>query len=122
MFDFEKLNVYRKAKVFNDLIKVEVLSNPNLDKTFRDQIKRASISVALNIAEGAGRFSKADKRNFYVVARGSLAECVVILDLLQSDEIVSAEKYNSFYIIAEEISKMLYAMIRELEENSIKKS
>ena len=122
MFDFEKLNVYRKAKVFNDLIKVEVLSNPNLDKTFRDQIKLASISVALNIAEGAGRFSKADKRNFYVVARGSLAECVAILDLLQSDEIVSAEKYNSFYIIAEEISKMLYAMIREFEENSIKKS
>ena len=122
MFDFEKLNVYRKAKVFNDLIKVEVLSNPNLDKIYRDQIKRASISVARNIAEGAGRFSKADKRNFYVVARGSLAECVAILDLLQSDEIVSAEKYNSFYIIAEEISKMLYAMIREFEENSIKKS
>ena len=122
MFDFEKLNVYRKAKVFNDLIKIEVLSNPNLDKTFRDQIKLASISVALNIAEGAGRFSKADKRNFYVVARGSLAECVAILDLLQSEEIISSEKYKTFYFKAEEISKMLYAMIRESEGNSLKKN
>ena len=68
MFDFEKLNVYRKAKVFNDLIKVEVLSNPNLDKIYRDQIKRASISVALNIAEGAGRAKTGGRSAARVIA------------------------------------------------------
>ncbi len=122
MFDFEKLNVYQKAKLFNDLVKIEILMIANLDKVYKDQLKRASLSIALNIAEGAGRFSKADKRNFLVIARGSLIECVAILDLLQSEEIISSEKYKSFYFKAEEISKMLYAMIRESEGNSLKKN
>ena len=48
----------------------------------RDQLDRASISIVLNIAEGCGRRSPADKACFYSMARGSATECDAILDLL----------------------------------------
>ncbi|MCB0384897.1 MAG: four helix bundle protein [Bdellovibrionales bacterium] len=45
----------------------------------RDQILRASSSVALNLAEGSGKPSPKDKRRFYSIALGSLRECQAIL-------------------------------------------
>ena len=115
MFDSEKLLVYTKAKVFNIEIKNEILSIVKLDRISKDQLRRAAMSVMLNIAEGTSRFSNADKRNFYVIARGSTIEFVAILDLLADEKILSVETYNKFYSKAEEISKMLFAMIRFLE-------
>ena len=84
MFDFEKLQVYKKAKEFNLEIKKDILSLEKLEKISRDPLRRASMSVMLNIAEGISRFSNADKRNFYVIARGTAFECVAIFDLLNS--------------------------------------
>ena len=66
MFGFEKLEVYKKAKEYNLEIRKSVLSNDKLDRVSRDQLRRAAMSIMLNIAEGASRFSNADERNFYV--------------------------------------------------------
>ena len=115
MFDSEKLLVYNKAKEFNLEIKNEILSIEKLDRISKDQLRRASMSIMLNIAEGTSRFSKPDKRNFYVIARGSTIECVAIIDLLTAENVINIETYNKFYSKAEEISKMLFAMIRLLE-------
>jgi len=68
----------------------------------------------LNIAEGASRFSNAEKRNFYVIARGSVIECVAILELLYFEKVISVETYINFYSKEEEISKMFYSMIKFL--------
>ena len=46
-----------------------------------DQFTRASTSVVLNIAEGAGKVSKADKRRYYLTARGSATESAALLDV-----------------------------------------
>ncbi|HYX08577.1 MAG TPA: four helix bundle protein [Bacteroidales bacterium] len=113
MFDFEKLEVYKKAKEFNKKISI-FLKEKNLDRVTNDQLRRASFSIMLNIAEGSGRYSKADKRNFYVISRGSSFECVAILDYLMDSEIIEKQQFDSFYKDLEEISKMLYALIRTL--------
>jgi len=115
MFDFEKLEVYKKAKSFNKGIYAYLTSTKNLDGVTRDQLRRASFSIMLNIAEGTSRFSKADRRNFFVISRGSTFECVAILDFLQDENLLEQEKYRQFYRDAEELSKMLFAMIRNLE-------
>lgn len=114
MFDFEKLIVYQEAKSFNTEIRNEILSLRSLDKTSRDQLRRAAMSVMLNIAEGTSRFTKADKRHFYIVSRGSLFECIAISDLLESEKIISRETKMKLYTQAEVLSRMLFSMIRTL--------
>jgi four helix bundle protein len=61
MFDFEKLAVYQKAKTYNKEVNV-LISNSKLDRTTNDQIRRASFSIMLNIAEGTGRFTNPESR------------------------------------------------------------
>lgn len=114
MFDFEKLEFYSKAKTFNLSVQKFLLKS-NLDNATRNQFRRAALSIPLNIAEGSGRRSKADKRNFMVIARGSVFECVAICDIIKDEGILNEEGYKNFYIHAEELSKMLYAMIQKLE-------
>ena len=114
MFDFEKLIVYQEAKSFNTEIRNEILSLHSLDRTSRDQLRRAAMSVMLNIAEGTSRFTKADKRHFYIVSRGSLFECIAISDLLESEKIISRETKMKLYTQAEVLSRMLFSMIRTL--------
>jgi four helix bundle protein len=113
MFDFEKLEVYSKAKVFNSAVSL-FLENVKISKNKKDQLERAAFSIMLNIAEGTGRFTKPDKKNFYIIARGSAFECVAIFDYLFDQKVIGQEKFNEFYSSLEEISKMLFALIRTL--------
>ncbi len=115
MFDFENLEVCKKAKAFNSVVGKLVLTIGSLDSTTKNQLRRASLSIVLNIAEGTSRFSKADRKNFCVVARGSVFECVAIFDILNDDGILTSDLFTNLYKQAEEISKMLFAMIRNLE-------
>ncbi len=113
MFDFENLSVYAKAKSFN--LKVNFfLKDSNLDRTTDYQLRRASLSIMLNIAEGSGRNSKADKRHFYVISRGSVFECVAIFDFIREIQELTDEMFADFYNLLDEISRMLYAMIKKL--------
>jgi four helix bundle protein len=114
MFDFEKLDVYQKAKTFNKSVFYYIQKHQELDRTTRDQLRRASFSVMLNIAEGSSRFSKADRRNFFVISRGSVFECVAIFDFLQEENLLEKSLHEQFYQNSEEISKMLFAMIKNL--------
>jgi four helix bundle protein len=113
MFDFEKLTVYSKAKEFNIRINHFLLST-KLDKTTNDQLRRASFSILLNIAEGTGRFTKPDRKNFFIISRGSTFECVAILDYLKDIESISQTQFDEFYQELDELSRMLFAMIKNL--------
>jgi four helix bundle protein len=114
MFDFEKLDVYQRVKAYHLSIR-KLLKDNTADKYVKDQLLRASMSIMLNIAEGSGRFSKADKRNFYVIARSSVFECVALLEILLHDAIIKEPEYHKFYTESEEISKILYALIIRLQ-------
>jgi four helix bundle protein len=113
MFDFQKLTVYNKAKSLNKKV-TELLKTTKMDRVANDQLRRAAFSIMLNIAEGSGRFTKPDKRNFYVIARGSVFECVAILDFSRDIESIEQAEYDSFYTDLEELSKMLFGLIKGL--------
>jgi four helix bundle protein len=114
MSDFQKLNVYHKSKTYNHQVCQLVLAN-RFDRHVNDQLKRASFSIMLNIAEGTGRYTKRDKRNFYVIARSSAFECVAIFDFIQDLKVVEESVIMNLVQELEEISKMLFAMMRNLE-------
>jgi four helix bundle protein len=114
MFDFEKLDVYKKAKAFNYGLR-EFIKNTKLDSSTRDQLRRAAFSIVLNLAEGSGRFTHPDRRNFYIVARSSIFECVAIMDVLKDESILEENMFRGFYNQAEELSKILFTMIKNLQ-------
>ncbi|MFH0895576.1 MAG: four helix bundle protein [Bacteroidota bacterium] len=114
MFDFEKLIVYQKARDFATGATL-FLMEKDVDKVARDQLKRAALSIMLNTAESTSRFSKKDRRNFLVIARGSAIECVAAYDFLKTIHQVTDDYYSKQYKTLEEISKMLFSMIRNLD-------
>jgi four helix bundle protein len=75
-FMFEKLEVYQKAINFADEIAALTSEFPRGYYFLSDQLNRAALSIATNLAEGNGRFTKADRTNFFTIARGSAQECV----------------------------------------------
>ena len=113
MFDFEKFPVYQKSELQYSKV-LKVLSNSKIDKNLRDQLKRASLSVVLNIAEGAGKFSKNDKKNFYVISKGSVNECVAIIRILRIENLIENELFSDIYADLLEIAKMLSALINTM--------
>jgi four helix bundle protein len=115
MFDFCKLDVYQKAKAFCILIH-KLISNENFDRTTNDQLRRASFSIMLNIAEGSSRFSNKDRKNFMVIARGSAFECAAIIEYLYEVDEIKKDSCDIYLNNLEEISKMLFGLIRGLDK------
>ncbi|MEY2764135.1 MAG: hypothetical protein RLZZ205_559 [Bacteroidota bacterium] len=113
VFDFRKLEVYQKAKSFH-LQCLGIMRENKLERFVNDQLGRASFSVVLNIAEGSGKFSKADRRNFFVISRASLFECIAVLDILRDRDIIESSNFDVKVDAADELSRMLFAMIRNL--------
>ncbi|PIS35153.1 MAG: four helix bundle protein [Parcubacteria group bacterium CG08_land_8_20_14_0_20_38_56] len=111
MFDFENLDVYKKAKELNKEILRFLKENKYIDSYLRDQLRRASISMVINIAEGSGKFSKADKKNFYIIARGSVYECVSLFEIILEEKQITEDLSKDFYRKLETISKMLLGLI-----------
>ncbi|OGF47972.1 MAG: four helix bundle protein [Candidatus Firestonebacteria bacterium RIFOXYC2_FULL_39_67] len=111
-FLFENLKVYQNSLNFAEEVS-------NLTEGFRkgtyylvDQLNRASLSIATNIAEGNGRFQKADRIHFFRIARGSAFECVPILELCKRKQLISEEPNKKLKEKLNEIGKMLTGLIQ----------
>jgi four helix bundle protein len=80
-----------------------------------DQLNRASLSIAASIAEGNGRFTKPDRKNFFGIARGSVQECVPLLELALRRKLLVPKEHESLKSQLEEIARMLSGLINGLE-------
>ena len=72
----------------------------------------------MNIAEGSGKFTNKDRRNFFIIARGSAFECAAIIDILYSESEIPVDFKSELEKGVEEISRMLYTMIKNLEKDN----
>lgn len=83
MFGFQKLDVYRCAVAFLAAAARLAEAVPRGYSSLADQLRRAALSVPLNIAEAGGK-SEAEARRHYSIARGSALECAAIVDTFEA--------------------------------------
>jgi four helix bundle protein len=106
----KKLIAYQKARDVNRKIQ-KLLLQKKMSTFLRDQLYRASVSMVINIAEGTGKFSKNDRKNFYVISRGSAFECASLLEVLCDEGGVMSNELDSFKSDLEEVSRLLSGLI-----------
>ncbi len=81
MLDYERLDVYQRSIEFLSLAFAVAERVPRGYSSLADQLKRAAMSIPLNIAEGSAKPGGPDRRRYHAIARGSAMECAAILDV-----------------------------------------
>jgi len=81
-------------------------------------LNRAALSISANIAEGNGRFTVRDRKNFFGIARGSVQECVPLLELASRRKLISPNIHIELKDRLEEIARMLSGLINGLENRT----
>ena len=108
--DHERLEVYRVAVELHSA--ACALLPARGFNVLRDQLERASLGVVLNIAEGTGRTSPADKRRFYEMARGSAAETAAAIQVLRIRRIADPRATSEARLLAVRVVQMLSRLCR----------
>ena len=112
MLTFQSLDVYKCAIQFLARAVALLEAMPRGYGGLADQLRRAALSVPLNIAEGAGRISDADAARHYAIARGSAMECAAIVDALLVLEAIDGMRHTSAVELLGRVVAMLTKMIR----------
>lgn len=94
LLDHEKLTVYQIAIEFVVLADEIIEHLPRGRAYLGDQLQRAALSIALNIAEGAGEYAIDEKARFYRMAKRSATECAGILDVCQRLQLIEENRYT----------------------------
>ncbi|MCC5929237.1 MAG: four helix bundle protein [Cyclobacteriaceae bacterium] len=118
-FDFKKLIVWQKAVEYAKDVIITVEANHSERKHFRllEQAESSASSIAMNIAEGKGRYSKKEFVQYLYIARGSLFETVTLLHIFAEMKWIDKNIQLELEQKAKELAKMLNGLI-----NSVKKS
>ena len=112
MAGFEDLEVWkRSSRLCCELYKS--LSDLK-DFGFKDQITRSALSIPSNIAEGYERHSNKEIANFLNYAKGSAGELRTQIYIGIDIGFIPREKGKAWVLEAEELSKMLYGLIRSI--------
>ena len=117
-FGFKDLIVWRRSVDFAKhviLILGEIKSNRSHYRLI-EQTEASAASVAANIAEGKGRFSRKEFKQFLYISRGSLFETITFLNIMKELSWVSEEELKSIEKEGLELTKMLNSLINKLKE------
>lgn len=116
---FEDIQAWQKARnIAATIFRVTNQGNFAKDFTLRDQIKRSTISIMANIAEGHGRRTRSEFANFLNIARGSATETQSHLYIALDLDYLSQEDFVEIYGLLEEVSKMTLSLAQYLRKNN----
>jgi four helix bundle protein len=116
-YSFEDLAVWHKALDFAKAV-IDIAEKINTDrKHYRliEQLESASSSIALNIAEGKGRYSKKEFIQFLYIARGSLFETVTLVTLFHKKHWISNSQLEEIKNLGNEVGKMISGLINSIK-------
>jgi four helix bundle protein len=113
MKEIHELDVYKLSEDLSDLIWYGFDTWPKkVQQTIGYQIIRSVDSIAANIAEGYGRFTPADRKKFYLYARGSFEETKAWLRKLIRRKIIGESELSEYQRIIDELGPKLNAFIK----------
>jgi len=118
-FSFENLQVYQKAIDFADAVCQCTEQFARNYGFLVNQLNRAARSISANIAEGNGRFTKPDRKNFFGIARGSIQECVPLLELARRRALLNDPDHRELKSQLEEVARMLSGPIKGVEKRQV---
>ncbi len=116
-FDHERLDVYQESIAFCGWVG-DLLNEVAGKAAAKDHLDRASTSLPLNIAEGNGKFSDADRSRFLEIARGSALECAACLDVLVARKLIATERIVPAKDQLVRIVNMLVGMLKRFSERA----
>jgi four helix bundle protein len=108
----EKLHAYQAALQFGAWAFDVCRMRASIRKSLKDQLERATESIVLNIAEGNGKTTRADRNRFFGYARASAFECAAIIDLLSLQKVITPESAREQKSTLERIGSMLSGLMR----------
>ncbi|HAP66705.1 MAG TPA: four helix bundle protein [Nitrospinae bacterium] len=115
---FEDIQSWQKAREVNkDLYNITKNASFSKDFFLRNQIRRASVSIMANIAEGFGRRSKKEFVNFLNIAHGSAAEVQCHLYVVLDQNYISQEDFEVIFNKVEEVSMMIQGFMNYLNNS-----
>jgi four helix bundle protein len=115
-FDHERLIVYQQALRFAGWVS-PLIEELSAKLSARDQLDRASTSIVLNLAEGNGKRSYADRCRYFDTARGSAVECAACLDVLVVRQKLSADRAIEGKAVLLEVVSMAAGLIARFSES-----
>ncbi|MCB0704115.1 MAG: four helix bundle protein [Saprospiraceae bacterium] len=113
---FEDLKIWQKS--IQLATKIYQVTEANSDHSFSNQLRRASVSISNNIAEGFDRPSNKDFIRFLVISKGSLNEVKSMIYLGTELKYLKEEQKIIFLTQTSELQKMIWALINHLKTNS----
>ena len=115
-FTYKNFSVWQKSILFASSVMelTETLRSKRKNYRLFEQLESASTSIAMNIAEGKGRFSKKEFCHFLMIARGSLYETLTLLEILKMRSWISEMEYIQFENQASEIAVKINALNKSL--------
>jgi four helix bundle protein len=113
-FKFEKLDVWMRGIDFaNEMFNIADNLPQQYQFSLGEQLRRASLSVPTNVAEGCGRDKEKEKKYFYRIAKGSIYEVISLLVLIGKRGFLGRDAYKIWHKEADEIAAILTALSRE---------
>ena len=105
-FGHERLDVYRVSIKYVGWA-YRFCERVRGHRNAKDQLIRASQAIPLNIAEGNGKVTEADRRRFFEIARGSVCECAAVQDVLQVCGALDEKENTAMKELLDRIAAML---------------
>jgi four helix bundle protein len=107
-FRFENMDIWKDAILISDMLfDYSDKAEEKRFYKFAEQLRSATMSISINIAEGSGSFSDKDFASFLNISRRSVFECANILQIFLRREIINNEEKNSIYLQLVILSKKI---------------
>ena len=118
-FFYKKLEAYKKSKEFTIYVYSLLKKYPSYDQyALCDQLRRASVSIPSNIAEGMGRMAIKERIHFLEISYASIMEVLCQLDISESLGYITADELTTAEDMAITLTKIMSGLKKSLEDKS----